>query len=81
MEQEKKSHGALIGSIIIIVLLVIGGIYVWQVKVKEMRLENERIQKQINDLNSESITEINNLEQEVNKTDINIDTNALKNVN
>jgi len=35
MESEKKSSGALIGSIIIIVILLIGGIYTWQLKVKE----------------------------------------------
>lgn len=29
MEPEKKSSGALIGAIIIIIILVAGGIYVW----------------------------------------------------
>ena len=30
MEPEKKSNGALVGLIIIILLLVVGGVYVWQ---------------------------------------------------
>ena len=33
MEPEKKTRGALIGSIIVIVILIIGGIYVWQNKI------------------------------------------------
>ena len=35
MEPEQKSNGALIGSIIIIVILVLGGVYLWQNKMKE----------------------------------------------
>ncbi|MFN4181214.1 MAG: hypothetical protein ACK4FA_00750 [Candidatus Paceibacteria bacterium] len=34
--QDKKSYGALIGSVIIIVILVLGGIYFWMSKQNEM---------------------------------------------
>ena len=30
MEPETKSNGALIGLVVIIIILVIGGIYIWQ---------------------------------------------------
>ena len=30
MEPEQKNSGALIGSIIIIIILIIGGIYLWK---------------------------------------------------
>lgn len=30
MEPEQKSNGALIGSIVIIVILIIGGIFLWK---------------------------------------------------
>lgn len=30
MEPEKKSNGALIGLIVIIIILILGGIYIWQ---------------------------------------------------
>jgi hypothetical protein len=30
MEPEKKSNGALVGLIVIILILVIGGVYLWQ---------------------------------------------------
>ena len=33
--EPQKSNGALIGSVIIIVILIIGGIYLWQKTVKE----------------------------------------------
>lgn len=35
MEPEKKSNGALVGSIIIILILIVGGIYLWQKKTAE----------------------------------------------
>lgn len=38
MEPEQKSNGALIGSIIIIIILVIGGIYFWKNSLKERAL-------------------------------------------
>jgi len=41
MEPEKKSHGALIGSIIIIIILIIGGLYIWQSRVKTTTNTNQ----------------------------------------
>ncbi len=35
MEPEQKSNGALTGSIIIIVILIIGGLYLWKTVLKE----------------------------------------------
>ena len=32
---EPKSNGALVGAIIIIIILIVGGIYLWQSGVKE----------------------------------------------
>jgi hypothetical protein len=36
---EQKSNGPLVGSIIIIIILIIGGIYIWKTSVKE-KLQN-----------------------------------------
>ncbi|MEK9182847.1 MAG: hypothetical protein AAB809_02085 [Patescibacteria group bacterium] len=45
MEPEQKSNGALTGLIIIIIILVLGGIYLWKSSVKEevtpVGLEND----------------------------------------
>ncbi len=69
METEKKSNGALIGSIIIIIILIIGGIYVWQAKIKsalEKKAQVENIiQMQANELDA--------LEQDLNEIDTNLD--------
>jgi len=32
MEQDKKSNGALVGIIIIVIILILGGIYMWNSK-------------------------------------------------
>ena len=79
METEKKSHGALIGSIIIIVILLIGGIYIWQSKIKNA-IEEKATQKQaaIDLENSQTSYELNSLEQEINATDTNINVDTTK---
>lgn len=35
MEPEQKSNGALIGLIVIVIILIIGGIYLWKTSLKE----------------------------------------------
>ena len=79
MEQEKK-HGALIGSIIIIVILIIGGIYIWQTKVKEIKLERQKAQMQAEAINAANLNDLNSLEQDLNSTDSNlgIDVNKIQ---
>ncbi len=74
--EEKKSNGPLIGSIIIVIILIVGGIYIWQSKVKSA-LETKKIQ-------SETVTpmdasELNALEQDLDTTDtnVNVDVNSL----
>jgi len=76
MEPEKKSRGALIGSIIIIVILVIGGIYIWQTKVKQMQLEKEKAQMEAQAIQAQNLQELNALEQELNSIDANVDVDV-----
>ncbi|MEK7572568.1 MAG: hypothetical protein AAB493_01795 [Patescibacteria group bacterium] len=73
MEPEKKSYGALIGSIIIIIILIIGGIYVWQSRVKDVEINKQLQAEAINALTSD---ELNKLENDINATDTNIGVNA-----
>jgi len=70
MEPEKKSHGALIGSIIIIIILIIGGIYVFQSRIQDMKTKE---QLQIEALNELTSDELNRLEADLNMLDTNID--------
>lgn len=37
MEPDKKSNGALVGLIIIILILVVGGIYMWQTNADKVK--------------------------------------------
>ncbi len=76
MEPEKKSNGALIGSIIIIVILIIGAIYIWQTQMKKEVPENVvPVNNVATDTNT---TDLNNLEADVNATDTNINVDVNK---
>lgn len=76
MEPEKKSNGTMVGIIIIIIILVIGGIYTWQSKVKETLKEKEsQGDTLLNDANA-----LDSLGQELQNTDtnLNVDINNLQ---
>ena len=76
MEPEKKSHGALIGSIIIIIILIIGGIYVLQTKVKNMKLEQQKAKMEAAAINAANLNELKTLEQDLNSTDVSTGVDA-----
>lgn len=70
MEPEKKSNGALVGSIIIIVILIIGGIYLWQNSIKEKELENQEVFSDIKDLFESKDNSASSIETELNSIDL-----------
>ena len=70
MEPEKKSNGALLGSIIIIIIMIIGGIYIWQFKVQKA-LEEKKLQEE--NVVPADTNELNILEEDLNTLDTNID--------
>ncbi len=77
MDPEKKSNGALIGAVIIILILVIGGIYIWQAKVKSLPAGDG--------LESESVVpadtkELDALEQELDATELDVEANVINSV-
>ena len=62
MDPEKKSNGALIGSIIIIIILIIGGIYLWKTGKKaplDTNMENSEesldLEADLNSIDLESL--------------------------
>lgn len=72
MEPEKKSNGTLVGIIIILVILLIGGIYTYQSKMKSSLEEKAAKQDTItNDAN-----ELNALQQDLNTTDTNLNVDV-----
>lgn len=76
MEGDKKSNGTIVGIVIIIVILIIGGIYTWQSKVKETLKEKAAQEDTLqNDANA-----LDSLDQDLKNTDtnLNIDINSLQ---
>ena len=75
-ETQKKSYGTLVGIIIIIMILVIGGIYVWQSKVKEIKGEQLKVKMEAEAINAANMNELKTLEQDINSTDTSIGVDA-----
>ena len=67
----------MVGSIIIIIILIAGGIYIWQSKVKDA-LEKEPQTETIP--TEEDTNELNSLEQDIDETNIEIEGNAIESV-
>ena len=72
MEPEKKSNGASIGLIVIIIVLIVGGIYMWQVNKNSTDVNTEPI-------TAEDTSELDALEQEAGSIDTStgVDANAV----
>lgn len=69
MEPEKKSNGALVGLIVIVIILIIGGIYMWQSKVKNTLEQNNT---QAGTVTPADTNELDALGQTINTTDTNV---------
>jgi len=72
--QEKKSNGALIGSIVIIIILIAGGIYIWQSKMKSALEEKNKFEAE-NVVPADN-NELNALEEDLNTIDTNVDVDV-----
>ena len=73
MDPEKKSNGALIGSVVIVLILLVGGIYVWMSRPKTEPLPAENV-------GTEEATDLNTLEQDIDSVDTNIEANVIDSV-
>ncbi len=73
MEPEKKSNGAFIGVVVIIVILIVGGVYIWQSNQKTKEL----MQKQAEAVTQADAAALNALELEAESTnsDTGVDAN------
>ena len=76
MEPEKKSNGALVGLVVIVIILVIGGIYLWQSNKDALNDKSpDTWSVTINDS-----TELDSLEQESASTDIDVGASAIESI-
>lgn len=76
METEKKSNGALVGIVIVIIILVIGGIYMWMSNKNAADNTNTSIKT---DTTTDS-TELDALQKEIDTTNTDIDANTINSV-
>lgn len=76
MEPEKKSNGALVGLVVIIIILIVGGIYIWMSN--KNAVDNTSVQTE--SVSTTDSAELNTLEQEINVTDIDVGANAINSV-
>lgn len=76
MEPEKKSNGAFIGLIVIIIILIVGGVYIWQSNKAEKTDQNQNQSETITNQDSD---QLDNLEAELKTTDTStgVDVNAV----
>ncbi|TSD03210.1 MAG: hypothetical protein Athens071416_271 [Parcubacteria group bacterium Athens0714_16] len=86
---QTKSTGAIIGSIIIIIVLIIGGLYLWGKQIiqteTQISLTPEQILSEtdpaLDSLNTQGTsTKITNIEADLNTTDLNNLDKELKNI-
>ncbi len=81
MEENKSSIGSIIGTIIIIALIILGGLYFWGKRIEESKniqslteepVTEEEIQAERNAISETSSSdELNSIETDLNATEIN----------
>ena len=83
MEPEKKSNGALIGLAIIVIILIIGGIYMWQTQgqgsKQDLNQDTEQTQSGAA-VTTQDSTDLNNLDKDLESVDTNIDASVINSV-
>ncbi len=71
MEPEKKSNGAIVGLVVIIIILLVGGIYMWMSS--KDTLYNGETESTVTDQDSK---DLDSLEQDASKVDANTGVDA-----
>lgn len=80
MDNDKKSNGAFVGAVIVIILIIVGAIYMWNKKPAEVEtpVENNEVSEDATVLNA--YEELGGIESDVNTinpdTDLKIDSSV-----
>ena len=64
MENDKKSNGAFIGAIVVIIIIIVGAIYMWNKQEKEVEPVADQVSEDATVLNA--YEELNSIEGDVN---------------
>ncbi len=86
MEPEKKSNGATVGLIVIVIILIIGGVYIWKAKVRSAMEEKKTAEMNAakagsnSEVTSSDSAEVDALGEDLDSTSTNVDVdvNSLK---
>ena len=65
MDPEKKSNGALVGLVVIVIILIIGGIYIWMSNKDVIQNTNTPTEN----ITTEDSDQLNSLEVDIQTTD------------
>ncbi|MCX6752911.1 MAG: hypothetical protein NTW62_01020 [Candidatus Nomurabacteria bacterium] len=68
---DKKSNGALIGSVVIIIILIIGGIYLYNTNVQQKMEQPVNTNVGATVQQNKTSADLTNLETDLNSTDLN----------
>jgi uncharacterized protein YdgA (DUF945 family) len=78
MEEKKGGMGSMIGTIIIIAIIILGGLYFWGKRIQDSKINQELTSENADELaNIMSITredDLNTIEADLNSTNLNLDT-------
>lgn len=80
MEPEKKSNGALLGLIFVLIILIIGGIYMWQVNKNSVENVEEIPAPTETTVTTEDSADLDTLDKDLDTADIDLDANAINSV-
>lgn len=67
MEPEKKSNGALVGLVVIVLILVIGGVYIWYTNKENLEISTPQTQPEA--VSDQDAAALNALELEAENMD------------
>lgn len=78
MEPEKKSSGAMVGLVVVIIILILGGIYMWQTNKNTSPADEVPLQSDT--VSAQESADLEALDQELNATNPEIDANVINSV-
>ncbi len=78
MDQNKTGIGSLLGTIIIIAIIILGGLYFWGKRVEESKVRDELVSSQMSGNNAETSEsdDVDAIENDLNNTNLDLSTEA-----
>ena len=80
MDTDAKPNGAFVGLVVIVIILIIGGVYFWQTKLKNTLDQQQNAATASQAITSDDMNDLENLNTETGSLDTTtgVDVNTLK---